>query len=42
MYGAVLPSYNPQKDRKKGEEEIIKADDPANRDKVRRFFDSIN
>lgn len=41
MYGAVLPSYNPKKDRKKGEE-IIKADDPANRDKVRRFFDSIN
>ena len=41
MYGAVLPSYNPKKDRKKGEE-IIKADDPANRDKVRRFFDSIS
>lgn len=41
MYGAVLPSYNPKKDKKKGEG-TIKADDPTNRDKVRRFFDSIS
>lgn len=43
MYGAVLPSYRNHKDRDKGEnkEDIIRADDPANRDKVRRFLDSI-
>lgn len=41
MYGAVLPSYNPKKEGKKGEG-VIKADDPANRDKVRSFFESID
>lgn len=45
MYGAVLPSYKSKKDDKKTgkqpEQDIIKADDPKNRDKVRKFLDSI-
>ncbi len=44
MYGAVLPSYRSRKDSDKGgksEQDIIRADDPANRDRVRRFLDSI-
>lgn len=47
MYGSVLPSYDPdrKKDKKKGRngrpQEVIKADDPANRDKVRAFLKSI-
>lgn len=44
MYGAVLPSYRSRKDGDKGGnigQDIIRADDPANRDRVRRFLDSI-
>ena len=43
LYGATLPSLNSGKDKTKGEgeQEIIKADDPKNRDKVREFLDSI-
>lgn len=44
MYGAVLPSYRSRKDGDKGRnagQDIIRADDPANRDRVRRFLDSI-
>lgn len=41
MYSAVLPSYN-RKDGKNGEkQDVIKADDPRNRDKVRQFLDRI-
>lgn len=47
MYGAVLPSYNSKKDSGKGinkggkEQEIVKADDPRNRERVRKFLDEI-
>lgn len=44
LYGATLPSLNSGKDKPKGggKQEIIKADDPKNRDKVRQFLDSID
>lgn len=45
MYGAVLPSYRSHKDGDKVSntgQDIIRADDPANRDRVRRFLDSID
>lgn len=47
MYGAVLPSYHSKKDGSKGidrngkEQEIVKADDPKNRERVRKFLDEI-
>lgn len=42
MYGAVIPSYNPDAKDKKPEQEQIKADDPNNREKVRKILDSLN
>ena len=48
MYGAVLPSYHTKdkgtggRSRKPRKEELIKADDPRNKEKVRQFFDSID
>lgn len=47
MYGAVLPSYHTKdKDgkRKKGrkQEEVIRADDRKNKEKVRQFFENID
>lgn len=46
LYGAVLPSYESEtKNKKKADEEpqhIIKADDPKNRDEVRKFFDTCD
>lgn len=33
MYNAVLPTYS-DKSKKKGKGEVIKADDPKNRDKM--------
>ena len=42
MYGAVLPSYNRSKNTgSKEEEDVVKADDPNNRERVRKFLDSI-
>ena len=44
LLGATLPSYDP--DRKKrtpqGDQEVVRADDPRNKDKVRQFFNSVN
>lgn len=43
LYNAVLPSYNP-KDKSGGSDrgqEVIKADDPRNKERVKQFFDSI-
>ena len=43
MYSSVLPSYKGKEDGKKGggePQKVIKADDPANRDEVRRFFET--
>ena len=45
MYSAVLPSYDAKKkkDGKNREpQKVIKADDPANRDEVRKFFDNCD
>lgn len=43
MYGAVLPSYGTKKDRKKkgGRQEVVKADDPKNRDRVKQLLDTF-
>lgn len=43
MYGAVLPSYSTKKDRKKkgGRQEVIKADDPKNRDRIKQLLDTF-
>jgi hypothetical protein len=41
MYGAVLPSYKSKKGNetdKSDENEVINADDPRNRDKVRAIL----
>ncbi|MEL7586663.1 MAG: hypothetical protein AAGU19_08100 [Prolixibacteraceae bacterium] len=37
MYSAVLPSYDDEKESKE-DEEVINADDPKNRDKVRQIL----
>lgn len=43
MYGAVLPSYKSKKKSEAGkqEQEVIKADDPKNRERVRQFLENI-
>ena len=45
LYNAVLPSYN-TKGKSDGSgsgsgQEVIKADDPRNKERVKQFFDSI-
>ena len=44
LYGAVLPSYTGKKGKDKGSQKhtVIKADNPANKEAVRHFFDSID
>jgi len=43
MYGAVIPSYNSKRKGKGGkEQEIIKADDPRNRARVKKIFDEFD
>ena len=42
MYGAVLPSYSSKKTSDKSDKDIVKADDPKNRDKVRKFLETID
>lgn len=44
MYGAVLPSYHSKKDgngKDEQEQEVVKADDPKNRERVRKFLETI-
>lgn len=44
LYGAVLPTYEKPKKADNnggGKQDIIKADDPANRDKVRKLIESF-
>jgi hypothetical protein len=36
MYNSVLPSYDSKKSEGDGREEVIKADDPRNKDRVRK------
>lgn len=42
LYGAVIPSYRGNRDKEKSEQEVINADDPSNRDKIREVLDSID
>ena len=44
MYGAILPTYDKKKnDGKKDEEQkVIKADDPRNKEEVRKFFETCD
>lgn len=49
LYGAVLPSYHDKGGkhgkRKKGgkqDDEVIRADDRRNKEKVRQFFENID
>lgn len=45
MYGAVLPQYkshNKQGKQDGKREEVIKADDPSNRDRVREILQAID
>ena len=42
MYGAVLPSYGGKKDNKEGKQKVIKADDPRNKEQVRKFFEECD
>lgn len=44
MYGAILPTYN-KKDadgKKDTEQKVIKADDPRNKEEVRKFFETCD
>lgn len=47
MYGAVIPSYNSSK-KKNGnggndkEQEVIKMDDPRNRERIKQIFDTFD
>lgn len=38
MYGAVLPTYDPDSKDKKGDNEVINCDDPQNKDRVRSIL----
>jgi len=41
LYGASLPTYSSKKNKDKGrDEEVIKADDPRNNDRVQAFLDA--
>ncbi len=45
LYGASLPTYSSKKDKNKSrsqDEEIIKADDPRNNDRVQAFLDAVD
>lgn len=44
IYGAILPSYDSKKkkDGEAKEQKVIMADDPKNRDEVRRFFETCD
>lgn len=45
LLGATLPSYNSEKNKASGNtssQEVIRADDPKNRQKVKDFFNSVN
>ncbi len=41
MYSAVLPSYN-KKDKKTEKQKTIEADDPQNRQAVRKFLENVD
>ena len=41
MYSAVLPSYDTKKDKKRGKQKVIDADNPNNNEQIRQFLNSI-
>ena len=42
LLGATLPSYDSEKHKASHKnEEVIKADDPRNKEKVKQFFKSV-
>lgn len=43
LYNAVLPSYKPKDrdDKERGRHEVIRADDPNNRERVKQFLQQI-
>lgn len=42
LLGATLPSYDSEKNKaSRKNEEVIKAEDPRNKEKVRQFFKSV-
>ena len=42
LYNAVLPSYSSEKSKKKNDGEVVKADDPRNREKMMAILKQIN
>ena len=45
LLGATLPSYNSEKSKTSGNtsnQEVIRADDPKNKQKVKDFFNSVH
>ena len=42
MYSAVLPSYDSKRDKNGKKQDVIKADDPKNRQRVKDIIDSLN
>jgi len=45
MYGAVIPSYNGDKKKNGGndkEQEVIKMDDPRNKERIKQIFDTFD
>lgn len=43
MFGAVIPSYNSKRKGKDSkEQEVVKADDPRNRARVRKIFEDFD
>ena len=42
MYSAVLPSYNSKKKDGDTNQKVIKADDPRNKEEVRKFFETCD
>ena len=48
MYGSVLPSYDPDRSKKgrngknRQSQDVIKADDPKNRERVRKIMEQFD
>jgi len=45
MYGAVIPSYNGDKKKNSSndkEQEVIKMDDPRNKERIKQIFDTFD
>lgn len=42
MLGAVIPSYDKGKDKEEKEQDVIKVDDPRNKERVKEIFDQFD